>query len=300
MGAHGQHYRVFVNYIGVDLAWGEGTVARAAKESGLVCLAASGTVLDAGWARGIDTVAGWLLRTASPGDVVAIDAPLVVANPTGIRECEREVAQRYGRWQVYANPSNLGRPWLGGVTLRQRLELAGWAYTDGSQPPRADVVQFFECYPYTTLVGAAELGYDIERPRYKRFNPALSDMAAKRAFRAAECDELLRRMSRLTDARPPLDLRSHPVTAQLLDEPSPLLDIPYKHREDLLDAALCAWTAALWAEYRFERCQVLGGDDLPDAQGRVPVIIAPARPEQRKGGMPVHARPRLSHVQEHP
>ncbi|MET1043243.1 MAG: DUF429 domain-containing protein [Microbacteriaceae bacterium] len=50
-----------------------------------------------GWARGIDAVAGWLLYTASPGDVVAIDAPLVVANPTGIRECEREVARRSAR-----------------------------------------------------------------------------------------------------------------------------------------------------------------------------------------------------------
>ncbi|WP_166870834.1 DUF429 domain-containing protein [Salinibacterium sp. ZJ450] len=274
-----------MNYIGVDLAWGEGTAAKAAKESGLVCLDASGTVVHAGWARGIDAVVEWLLRTAAPGDVVAIDAPLVVANATGMRECEREVGQRYGRWRVAANASNLRLGWLGGVTLRQRLEQAGWVYTDGSQQPRTDVVQFFECYPYTTLVGAPELGYAIERPRYKRLNLALPDVAAKRAFRAAECDELLRRMSRLTDEQPPLDLRSHPTTAELLNEPSPLLDIPYKHREDLLDAALCAWTAAMWAQFGTERCQVLGLHDLPDGQGRIPVIIAPARPEQRAGAV---------------
>lgn len=273
-----------MNYIGVDLAWGEGTATRAAKETGLACVNASGTVLDAGWERGIDAVVEWLVATASPGDVIAIDAPLVVTNATGMRECERQVGQRYGRWKVSANPSNLERPWSGGVTLRRRLEKRGFVYTDGSAPPRSDRVQFFECYPYTTLVGAPELGYEVERPRYKRFNPALPTPAARRAFRAAECDELLRRMAGLTDAEPRLDLRSHPVTSALVDEPSPLIDAAYKHREDLLDAVLCAWTAGLWAQFGIERCQVLGEGDDPDAEGRVPVIIAPARVEQRAGG----------------
>jgi predicted RNase H-like nuclease len=272
-----------MRYIGVDLAWGEGTATKAAKETGLVCLDDSGTVLDAGWARGIDAVVEWLLATAKPGEVIAIDAPLVVANPTGMRECEREVAQRYGRWQVAANPSNLGRPWFGGVTLRQRLEAVGFVYSSGVEPPSPERIQFFECYPYTTLVGAIEFGYDIERPRYKRFNPALPNPAARRAFRASECDELVERMSRLIDAQPSLDLRSHPVTADLLDSPSPLVDALYKHREDLLDAAICAWTAALWAQFGDDRCQVLGLDDVPDDEGRLPVIIAPARPEQRQG-----------------
>ena len=273
-----------MNYIGVDLAWGEGTASKAAKETGLVRIDASGTVLDAGWARGIESVVEWLVACSVPGDVIAIDAPLVVANATGMRECEREVAQRYGQWQVYANPSNLGRPWFGGVTLRQRLEQLGFVYTDGRTPPLPDEVQFFECYPYTTLVGVPELGYEVERPRYKRFNPALPSPAARRDFRASECDELLRRMLRLTDVIPALDMRSHPVTAALIDDESPLNDSAYKHREDLLDAALCAWTAALWAQSGAERCQILGQLDAPDAQGRIPVIIAPARPEQRLGG----------------
>ncbi|TFC81344.1 DUF429 domain-containing protein [Cryobacterium cheniae] len=283
-----------MNYIGVDLAWGEGTATKAAKETGLVRIDSSGTVLDAGWARGIDAVVEWLVSNSAAGDVIAIDAPLVVANATGMRECEREVAQRYGQWQVYANPSNLGRPWFGGVTLRQRLEQVGFVYTDGRTPPRPDTVQFFECYPYTTLVGAPELGYEVERPRYKRFNPALPSPAARRHFRASECDELLRRMLRLTDVSPALDLRSHPVTAALIDDESPLNDAAYKHREDLLDAALCAWTAALWAHFGLERCQILGELDAPDTEGRIPVIIAPARPEQRLGGKV--ARPKRKNV----
>ncbi|MFC5928857.1 DUF429 domain-containing protein [Cryobacterium melibiosiphilum] len=277
-------------FIGVDLAWGEGTATRRANETGLVLLDAAGTVLDAGWARGIDAVAVWLIDVARPGDVIAIDAPLIVFNETGMRECEREVGRRYGRWKVAANASNLKLGWLGGVTLRVALEAAGFRYTDGGQPPAADRVEFFECYPYTTLVGAAEFGYSVQRPRYKR--PALAlPTGERRAFRAAECDDLLQRMSALTTADPPLDLRSHPVTSALLESPSPLIDAAYKHREDLLDAALCAWTSALWSRFGLARCQVLGAADPPDSAGRRPVIIAPARPEQRRTVAAVPASP---------
>ena len=268
-------------FIGVDLAWGESTALRAANETGLVCIDEHGTVLQAGWARGISAVAEWVIGLAEPGDVVAVDAPLVVFNATGIRDCEREVGQRYGRWKVAANPSNLGRPWQGGVALRLLLETAGHRYSGGEQAPAPGQVEFFECYPYTTLVGAAEFGYTVERPRYKRPKLALP-AGERRAYRAAECDELLRRMRRLETANPPLRLGSHPVTAALLDEASPLLDVPYKHREDLLDAALAAWTAALWAQHGRDRCQVLGENADRDEGGRRPVIIGPARPEQRR------------------
>jgi predicted RNase H-like nuclease len=268
-------------FIGVDLAWGEGTAARRANETGLVLLDSGGTVLDAGWVRGIDAVAAWLIAAALPGDVIAIDAPMIVFNAVGMRECEREVGRRYGRWKVAANASSLKLGWLGGVTLRLTLEAAGFRYTDGAHPPAPDAIEFFECYPYTTLVGAAEFGYTVARPRYKR--PALALPAGeRRAFRAAECDDLLQRMSALATVDPPLDLRSHPVTSALLESPSPLVDAAYKHREDLLDAALCAWTAALWSRFGLARCQVLGAGDPPDAAGRRPVIIAPARPEQRR------------------
>lgn len=268
---------------GVDLAWGEGSAARPANETGLVRLGADGVVVDAGWARGVDAVAEWLVERMSPGDVVAIDAPLVVTNERGIRESEREVGQRYGRWKVAANPTNLGTRWLAGVALRRRLEasVTGFTVVGGAEPPASDRVSAFECYPFTTLVGAVELGYDTERPRYKRPNRALPT-AERRTFRARECDDLIERMTRLADADPPLDLRSHPVTAALVGEPSPIADAEYKHREDLLDAAICAWTAALWARHGLARCQVLGLGAGLDERGRPSTIVAPARPEQRR------------------
>lgn len=136
-----------------------------------------------------------------------------------------------------------------------------------------------ECYPYTTLVGAFELGYAAERPRYKRKPPRLTT-ERWRPERATTCDRLINRIQRLATADPPFLIESHPVTQRLIDEPSPLDDAAYKHREDLIDGLLCAWTAALWSRHGHARCQVLGP---ATRHGGAPAatIIAAARPEQR-------------------
>ena len=92
------------------------------------------------------------------------------------------------------------------------------------------------------------IGYEKERPRYKR-KPRGMSSTDFRTLGNAECDELIRRVARLKEADPPLDLRTHPETRRLVTEKSPSTQKDYKHREDLLDAALCAWTAALWSRW---------------------------------------------------
>jgi predicted RNase H-like nuclease len=126
----------------------------------------------------------------------------------------------------------------------------------------------------------AELGYDDERPRYKRLPRGVVPSLARDA-RAVATDELVRRLRRLETFDPPLVLGSHPVTGRLLDERAPLAGPAHKHREDLIDAALCAWTAALWHRHGQARVQVLGRDEPQDPAGRPATIVAPARPSQR-------------------
>ena len=139
------------------------------------------------------------------------------------------------------------------------LKDLGFAYSDGWAGPPANARHVFECYPYTTIAGVTELGYDVERPRYKR-KPKAMNAATFRPLRAAACDELIGRMITLADADPPLLLFSHPASAALVLEPSPVAnESDYKHREDLLDALLCAWTASFWRRHGADRCQVLGG-----------------------------------------
>jgi predicted RNase H-like nuclease len=239
----------------------------------------SGQILDAGWTRGVEETLAWA-DAATGGDdaVMFVDAPLVVRNEAGQRLCETRVGQRYGAWKVSANTTNTRSPRLAGVRFLRLAEVSGWRYSDGSQGPPAGGRVMSESYPYATLVGAPELGYGKERPRYKR-KPPRRPVAQWRLERAANCDILISRLSQLAAADPPLLLHSCSVTRQLTGEPSPLGDPAYKHREDLIDALLCAWTAALWARHGLDRCQVLGLPAEP-ADEPAATIIVPARPEQ--------------------
>jgi predicted RNase H-like nuclease len=267
-----------VRFLGVDLAWTDSTTA---KETGVVAVERDGRVAAAGWTTGVKESVAWVNEHAGADAFAFVDAPLVVLNPSKQRLCEKQVGQRYGRWKVSANSTNLTSPRLAGVSMRRELQAQGWRYADGLSrvPRRGRFVS--ECYPYTTLVGAPELGYDRERPLYKRKPHALS-VAEWRPIRAAACDELVRRLAALRTASPPLDVRSYPATKRLL-RGSPLDDREYKHHEDLIDALLAAWTAALWYAHGLTRCQVLGSDDqLVDERGGRATIIAPARPEQRR------------------
>ncbi|MCU1372530.1 MAG: hypothetical protein JWO77_3724 [Ilumatobacteraceae bacterium] len=265
--------------IGIDLAWAEGTGSRAANETGVVALDPDGTVVDAGWTIGVADTIAWIERLATDDSLVFVDAPLIVDNSMGQRVCEKQVGQRYGRWKVSANSTNLGSARLAGVVLRQQLEGMGWRYDDGLDGPPSHGRVFSECYPYTTLVGTPVLGYDDERPVYKRKPPKVRT-AEFRPIRARNFDDMVRRVGRLETTDPPLLLRSHPDLRELVNVPSPLADRDYKHREDLFDAALCAWTAQLWVRHGASHCQVLGAVD--GVQRPAATIIAPCRSEQRR------------------
>ncbi|MEU9214501.1 hypothetical protein AB0D27_43215 [Streptomyces sp. NPDC048415] len=106
--------------------------------------------------------------------------------------------------------------------------------------------------------------------------------AQSSAVRAEECDELIARMAGLAVADPPLRPSSHPASRRLIHEPMPVASADYQHREDLIDALLCAWTAAPWSRHGRKRCQVLG-EESGVPSGTVATVIAPARPAQRRG-----------------
>jgi predicted RNase H-like nuclease len=261
--------------IGIDLAWGD------VNETGAIAVDPDGSVIGADWTRGVDETFAWIQTHAAPNTMLLVDAPLVVANPSGQRACEREVGQRYGRSWVSANSTNVSSPRRAGERLRAALEATGWTYSDGTCGPPTNGRVVSECYPYATIVGAHELGYE-KRPAYKR-RPRGVISADWPTKRAAACDDLIRRLAGLRAATPSLDLASHGITSQLISEGSPLGNAAYKHREDLIDASVAAWTAALWTQSGFKRCQLLGFDDeCLDPDGRRATIIAPARRTQRR------------------
>ena len=102
-----------MRFLGIDLAWAEGSDARPARDSGVVALDQSGEVVDAAWTNGLAQIQAWIAEFGHADTLLFIDAPLVVDNPSGQRLCERQVGRCYGRWKVSANTTNLQSPaWL--------------------------------------------------------------------------------------------------------------------------------------------------------------------------------------------
>lgn len=269
-----------MRYLGIDLAWGEGTEKKPANRSGVVALDANGVIADAGWTVGLHDTLDWIDRCSGQSTLLFVDAPLLVENATGQRDAERQVGQRYGRWWVSANSTNLASPGQAGIRLRERLERDGWRYDDGRAGPPTSGRVVSECYPYTTIVGVEELKYDDKRPAYKRAKKGVPALGAW-AIRTAACDELIARVAGLRNHEVPIDLASHQVTRELIVTPSPGQAAAYKKREDLLDAVICAWTAALWHRKGTDRCQVLGVVHGSPTDRPIATIIAPTREAQR-------------------
>jgi hypothetical protein len=64
---HASNHRALlraVRFLGVDLAWGEGSEDRPANYSGVVALGAWGEIHDAGWTIGLDETQAWIERHA--------------------------------------------------------------------------------------------------------------------------------------------------------------------------------------------------------------------------------------------
>jgi predicted RNase H-like nuclease len=79
---------------------------------------------------------------------IAIDAPLVIKNRSGQRECERLIGREYGSRKASCHTSNLTRyPEPDSTRLSRSLETDGFRHL-GS----ADEKWQLECYPHPALI----------------------------------------------------------------------------------------------------------------------------------------------------
>lgn len=280
-----------MRYLGIDLAWGEGSQVKPANRSGVVALESDGRIVRAGWTIGVEETIEWIEANAVADTLLFVDAPLVIDNETGQRLAERQVGQRYGKWWVSANSTNTKSPstgWgaaapaTGGprLALRRRARRAAEAWAESKR--------------VLSVHGdrrGSRAALRRQRPAYKRAKKGMkaSESCPLRTSGTSACDELIRRLAALADSDVPMDLLSNADTAALVRVRSPAVTAQYKKREDLLDAAICAWSAALWHRFGEQRCQVLGADRDSPSIRPIASIIAPARPEQR-GTSPRSAR----------
>jgi predicted RNase H-like nuclease len=216
-----------MHYVGVDLAWGQNNV------TGLAVVDAAGQLLAATQRRTDDEILDWLTPWTVGPCLVAVDAPIIVTNPTGSRPCEKLVGRYFGRYNASCHPSNLSRPHCANGTRALRLASAlGLAVdpTDGSDRRAVEV------YPHPAIVVLFDLPRTLQ---YKH-------------KRGRDLDHLRRELLRLLDyldglhaASPPLLLRDcadWQRIRQATQQARRKVDLA--RIEDSIDAVVCAYIAA--------------------------------------------------------
>lgn len=221
-------------FLGVDLGW-------YGKPSGLASIVIGRDGLNLRNVRRLentDHILRWIeSESAGSSAVVAVDAPLVICNFTGIRDAERELNGDFRRFHAGCHPANLGRPFAQNVLDFSR-RLAGLGFSHGAGMTARQQGRFqIEVHPHAAAVNLFDLSLIV---KYKR---------GRRAERAKELRRLRKLMlSRLPLLDPALSLRlpTVPKTGKL------------KPVEDQLDAALCAYIAAHWWFWATGRNRVYG------------------------------------------
>ena len=215
-----------VYFVGVDLAWGE------RNPTGVAAVDDAGVLRHVGVAGDDDDVRARLRPFVEGPCVVAVDAPLVVVNPTGNRPCEAALNRDFRRFDAGAHPANTGLAWFTdggrGARLCRGLGLDIDPHTTAAR-------RAFAVYPHAASVVLFGLTKTL---KYKQ-KPG-RDVATLRS-------ELLRLMGfieALRTATPTLDVARCQAWGDLkflvaqADRKSQL-----RRAEDPVDAVLCAYIA---------------------------------------------------------
>jgi predicted RNase H-like nuclease len=156
-----------VVFLGVDLGW-------YGKPSSLASIGIRSNGL---YLRSVtrlensDEILGWIEAEAGHGSaVVAVDAPLVICNPTGIRNAEREMNRHSRRFHAGCHAANLGRPFAQNVlSFSRRLGDLGFAH--GAKMSVRERGRFqIEVHPHAATVNLFDLPRIV---KYKRGPRAL-------------------------------------------------------------------------------------------------------------------------------
>jgi predicted RNase H-like nuclease/ppGpp synthetase/RelA/SpoT-type nucleotidyltranferase len=240
--------------VGVDLAWGQ------RRPTGIAVLDADGALVRLATVQGDEDIDREIAAYVEGPCLVAIDAPLVVANRTGNRPAEAALNRDFARFDAGAHPSNTGKPELAGTPRGAALAARfGLDLDPASRAPRRAI----EVYPHAATVALFRLGRTLKYKNKKGRSPE--------SMRAGLL-ELTALLEGLEDADPALHLTRHEPWKQLValvegaQRKSEL-----RVAEDQVDAVVCAYVAR-YAGARPDDLTVYG-----DAAGGA--IVTPTLPE---------------------
>jgi predicted RNase H-like nuclease len=212
-------------FAGIDFGW-------LGKPSGLAILDSRLRLKALDRIAGLDKILAWVDGHTKDGPaMIAVDAPLVVVNETGMREAERSMHRHYGRYHAGCYPANLSLAHCRlPLALSAALESRGFAHAAefvAREPGRYQI----EVHPHAACVNLFDLAGIL---KYKK-----GTLAARRP-------ELIRYR----------DLLRELMDAELPEIPS--AGAAMKAVEDQLDALLAAYVGAHYWRYGAARSEVHG------------------------------------------
>jgi predicted RNase H-like nuclease len=226
-----------MRFLGIDFGW-------QGKPSGVASLSFEDRhlrLLASQRLTSLEDILAWVDYQSDSGPaVVAVDAPTVIRNPTGMRRADRLMHSHFGKYHAGCYPANLGRPYAARtVELGCLLEGQGFAHAAqivARMPGRFQI----EVHPHSAIVQLFDLQQII---KYKR-----GRLADRRQQLSRYRELMLMRMPLLL---PPLRL---PASLPVI----PHTGAAMKDVEDQMDAVMCAYVGAHWWHWGAERNLVCG------------------------------------------
>ena len=229
-----------MHFVGVDLAWGQ------RRPTGVAVLDKSGSLVNIAVALDDPSVESALGPYVEGDCMVAVDAPLIVTNPTGQRQCEAALNRDFRRFEAGAHPCNTGKPECAATPRGARL-----AYNLGldMDPASTRTRRAVEVYPHPASVALFHLDRTL---KYKQKRGRTFELLKTELLR------LMLLVENLTDANPAMDVTPNPEWRRMRSAvESATRKFELRRVEDPVDAVMCAYIA-YYAHHRPDDMTVYG------------------------------------------
>lgn len=237
-----------MRFLGIDLGW-------TSQPSGLCCLEwqpGELRLLSLERRSDIAEVLTWIdywVPVSQPAGI-AVDAPTLIPNATGMRLPDRLAHQHFGRYHAGCYPANLGRPFAQRtVSFGLSLEDRGFGHAPVIAPQQPSRFQI-EVFPHPAIVRLFKLERIL---KYKK------GLIADRRTELAKLHHFIQTTMPHLDPALTLDQPAWSNLHHLIPLPAiPQTGVALKAVEDQLDSLICAYVAAHWWCWGLMRNQVLG------------------------------------------
>jgi len=232
---------IAMKFLGIDFGWSSG-------ESGLCCLEWVGDRLelrDLQRCGAIEAILAWVDQWVPPNapGLIAVDAPTLIPNPTGMRLPDRLAHKYFGKYHAGCYPANLGSAFATRtVAFGLSLEARGFQHAPTIQARQLGRFQI-EAFPHPAIVHLFQLPQIL---KYKK------GLLAQRQAELARLRGYI--LDDLPGLQPPLDVAQSSIELP----PIPSTGKALKAVEDQLDSVICAYIAAHWWYWGAARNVVLG------------------------------------------